>query len=147
MFRYGKKLFANEIYDELITRLFRNLLHKSGGNSIVFAWRGKTARKEALEAAILHAKRNFAAKWGTFYDVPTRIVSGYPSDFGGLQVIDYYLWAIQRLYERREDRFFNLLQNDYKLIMDIDDLGQKKYGAWYSSQNPLTIEKISPLSD
>ena len=144
LYRYGNKLRPQDVYDSLLMRLFRNLLHKADENRIVFAYRGKAARKEALEQAILKAKRNFAARWGTFYDRPTILRSGLPSEHAGLQAVDYYLWALQRLYESGEERFFQLLARDYRLIMDIDDTRRKPYGAWYSDANPLTLEKIQP---
>ena len=144
LYRYGSKLRPQDVYDGLIMRLFRNLLHQADENRIVFAYRGKAARKAALERAILKAKRNFAARWGTFHDKPTLIRSGLPSEHAGLQVVDYYVWALQRLYEVGEDRFFLSVAKDFRLIMDIDDTRQKTYGAWYSDSNPLALEKIQP---
>jgi hypothetical protein len=61
-------------------------------------------------------------------------------------VVDYYLWALQRLMERKEDRFFTLLAKDFRLIMDIDDTRAKPYGQWYSDQNPLMLQKIMPAT-
>lgn len=144
LFRYGNKLRWQDVYDGLVMRLFRNLLHKADENRIVFAYRGKSARKDALEHAILKAKRNFAEKWGVFHNKPTLIRSGHPSEFAGLQVVDYYLWALQRLYETGEERFFASVAKDFRLVMDIDDTRLKPYGAWYSDSNPLTLEKIQP---
>lgn len=149
LFKYrATKLSADDIYDDLISRLFRNILHKADENRIVFARRGKTDRMNALDKAIRRAKQNFAAKWGVNHDKPTTIAAGYPDAHAGLQVIDYYLWAVQRLFERGEDRFFGAIQSDCRLIMDLDDTRRKPYGEWYSSSNPLTAEKISrPLKD
>lgn len=144
LFRYHRrKLSANDVYDELVRRLFRNLLHKADHNEIVFARRGTSTRYEALQQAIVRAKQNFAARWGDPGDTPTTINSAYPDQHAGLQVIDYYLWALQRLYERGEDRFFNLLAPSYRLIMDLDDKRTKAYGTWYSDKNPLTLDKLA----
>jgi len=147
LFRYGRKLRSNDVYDDLVKRLFRNLLHKADANEIIFSWRGKASRKEALEQALEKAKLNFARRWGQFYDKPTSVHSGLPSGHPGLQVVDYYLWALQRLYESQEERFFALLAPAYKLVMDIDDTRLKPYGAWYSQANPLTLDKIKTPSD
>ncbi len=49
-----------------------------------------------------------------------------------------------RLYERREGRFFDLLRPGFRLIMDMDDARNMEYGEWYTSDNPLTLEKIMP---
>jgi len=144
LFRYGRKLRPYDVYDSLIARLFRNLLHKADENRIVFAYRGKAAQKESLAQAILKGKQNFTARWGEFYDKPTTITSGFPSEHAGLQIADYYLWALQRLYEVGEERFFASVARDYRLIMDIDDTRRKPYGEWYSDSNPLTPEKIQP---
>lgn len=143
LFQYrGTKLSADDIYDDLISRLFRNILHKADENRIVFARRGKNDRMKALNKAIGHAKQKFAARWGVNHDKPTTIASGYPHEHAGLQVVDYYLWAVQRLFERGEDRFFRAVQEDCRLIMDLDDTRRKPYGEWYSKSNPLTAEKI-----
>lgn len=123
-------------------RLFKNLLHKADKNEIVFARRGSSARKEALQDAIIRARQNFTRHWGKQETVPTDILPAYPHQYIGLQVIDYYLWAIQRLYERGEDRFFALLEKDYRLIMDLDDKRRKPYGEWYSDANPLRLDKL-----
>jgi len=147
LFRYGRKLRSNDVYDDLVERLFRNLLHTADANEIIFSWRGKASRKEALEQALEKAKLNFARRWGQFYDKPTSVHSGLPSGHPGLQVVDYYLWALQRLYESQEERFFALLAPAYKLVMDIDDTRLKPYGAWYSQANPLTLDKIKTPSD
>jgi hypothetical protein len=141
-----QKLKADAVYDDLVKRLFRNILHKADENRIVFARRGKTDRYEALQAAISRAKANFDRKWGIHADTPTMIESAYPSEHAGLQVIDYYLWAVQRLYERAEDRFFSMLADSYRLIVDLDDKRHRPYGEYYTDSNPLELQKIEPVA-
>jgi hypothetical protein len=142
----GVKFKANIIYDELISRIFRDKLHSADENRIVFARRGKSPRETALEDALIRAKRNFEARWGKRTDRPTNISSAYPSESAGLQVADYYLWAIQRMFERGEDRFFQALASQYRLIMDLDDTRRKAYGEWYSDSNKLELQKILPVA-
>ncbi len=144
-YRYtGKKFDTNSVYDDLIKRLFKNMLHKADENKIYYARRGNKKREGAFYNAIEKAKLNFERKWQISVDKPISIMACYPDESIGLQIIDYYLWALQRLYERREERFFNLLRKNYRLIMDIDDKRNKEYGEWYSDRNPLTIGKIIP---
>ena len=142
----NRKLSPNDEYDDLVKRLFKNLLHKGEENRITFARRGKSDRQDALEGAIEKAKANFEKSWRKPSDRPTLIASANPSESAGLQVIDYYLWALQRVFERGEDRFFELLGPAYRLIMDLDDDRTKPYGEWYSDGNPLTLEKIMPVA-
>jgi len=139
------KLSLNDIYDDLVKRLFTRMLHKAETNRIVFAQRGKAIRQHALEESIKRAKLNFERKTGISSKSKIIIIPAYPSQYSGLQVIDYYLWALQRLFERREDRFFHLLEPGYRLIMDLDDTRIKPYGQWYSDSNPLELKKIKPV--
>ncbi len=142
--RAGVKVTLRSLYDDLVSRLFRDMLHKAELNRVVFAKHAKWGRREALALAIKKAKANFAARYGIESNKPTDIQSAEPDQHGGLQVIDYHLWAIQRMVERREDRFFELLRPAYRVIMDLDDKRNKEYGEWYSDQNPLTLAKILP---
>jgi hypothetical protein len=143
LFKYrGEKLRPNDVYDDLVSRVFKNVLHKADENRIVFARRGKTDRREALESAIRRAKDRFAQKWGVSHDRPTDVIAGHLWEHAGLQIVDYYLWAVQRLYERGEDRFFRSVERCYRLIMDIDNTQNKPYGEWFSDRNPMSLEKI-----
>jgi hypothetical protein len=143
----GQKLRADAIYDDLVARVFRNLLHKADENRITFARRGKSIREDALYRAIANADKGSASKQRSDAKRATYIQAAYPSESAGLQVVDYYLWALQRLFERREDRFFGLLANDFRLVMDLDDTRRREYGEWYSASNPLVLTKIKPCLD
>ena len=68
------------------------------------------------------------------------------SSHAGLEVTDYLLWALQRLVERREDRYFGAVASHFRLIMDLDDIRRKGYGEWYSDNNPLSLEKLMPIT-
>ena len=140
--KFGTKMNVNDIYDDLLKRLFKNLLHKASENHIVFARRGKGTREAALRDAIARAQKNFELQWGISSNSLIKITPAYPHEFGGLQVVDYYLWALQRLYERNQDQFFNPLARDYRLIMDLDDKRNKVYGEWYKDSNPLSLGVI-----
>ena len=142
----GKRMSENAVYDNLVKRLFKNLLHKSQDNRVTFARRGKADRQAALGEAIRRAKANFERQWSIASDRPTTISSTTPSQSVGLQVVDYYLWSIQRLFERAEDRYMRLMASQYRLVMDLDDTRNKPYGEWYSDSNPLTLEKMKPVA-
>ena len=144
----NSRMNPNTVYDNLIKTLFKQSLHMAEANVIYFARRGKSGRQKALVAAIRRAKENFFRDTGIEVDRPTRVIPSVPSEEAGLQVIDYFLWALQRLYERGEDRYFNYLAPHYRRIMDFDDKQSgKDYGMWYNDQNPLTKEKIMPVTN
>lgn len=144
--RFGRRISENEIYDELFSAQFRNRLHLADVNEIIVARRGSRDRTKALMVALGEAQASFSAKWGERDFGKVRLRTAQPSDSAGLQAIDYFLWALQRLYERREDRFFVPLARHYRLIMDLDDTRRRPYGEWYSDANPLTLEKLKPVT-
>jgi hypothetical protein len=132
----------NEVYDYLVRRLFRDRLHKADICNIYFAKRGKADRTESLVKAVEGARERFYEKWGIVSNVAVRIFVGKPEQYAGLQAVDYFLWALQRLYERGEDRYLVYLWDAVKLIHDIDDTRRHKYGEYYNKNNPLTAEII-----
>lgn len=142
----GQRLGPSEVYDDLVKRLFKNLLHRGESHEVCFARRGKSDRQAALTLALQRAKENFRRKWRADFDQPITIRSSVPSADAGLQIVDYYLWALQRLMERNEDRYFASVADQYSLIMDLDDKRAKSYGRWYTSKDPLTAEKKKPLA-
>ncbi|MHC4573692.1 MAG: DUF3800 domain-containing protein [Planctomycetota bacterium] len=146
LYKLGRKLSPDEVYDDLVKRLFKNLLHKADENRIVFARRGKASRQHGLQNAIGRAKANFERKTGVCSKSKVVILSAYPSESAGLQVIDYHLWALQRMFERGEDRFFRLLAAAFRLVMDLDDTRNRPYGEWYSDSNQLDLKKIKPAA-
>ena len=60
-----------------------------------------------------------------------------------LQAADYFLWAIQRLYEKEDIRYIEYMKDMYKLIIDIDDTRTRKYGEYYDTKrNLISLGKI-----
>ena len=143
--RTGVKRGPESIYDDLVTRLFKERLHQAEQNHIIFARRGKSDRNVALNDAIRLAKRDFDARWRKGIDRPTTVSSSVPSKTTCLQAIDYCLWALQRMVERREERFFALLQDKFRLVLDRDDERRHGYGEYYTSRNVLTLERLMPV--
>lgn len=134
-YRYNE----NELYDSLVSRLFKNRLHKDAAYLIHFAKRGSRDRTAALLAALEKARRNFQRTWGTSTQAALQVVPTVPRHSPGLQAVDYFLWALQRHYERDEDRFLELVWPWVSLIHDIDDLRTADYGVYYTNQRPLSI--------
>lgn len=142
----GEKFKTNAVYDELVKIVCHNKLHSADENRIVFARLGKANREKALREALVETKQEFDRRWGKRPDPPMRIEAAYPTESAGLQVADYYLWALQRMYEKQEDRFFYLLQSQYRLIRDLDDTRNKPYGEYYKDSNPLDLQKMLPVA-
>jgi hypothetical protein len=60
----------------------------------------------------------------------------------GLQAADYFLWALQRLYEWKEERYVAYLWDSFSLVHDIDDRRVSGYGVYYSKRKPLTAAAL-----
>ncbi|WP_428939364.1 DUF3800 domain-containing protein [Fontivita pretiosa] len=132
----------NRLYDEMVRRLFKNLLHRDGCYQVCFSRRGSKDRTGALKTALEQARENFRRQWNITTAAPIE-VSALPSkDSYCLQATDYLLWALQRLYTKAEDRYLKFLWSKVGVIQDVDDRRSNRYGVYYSSENPLTAEKI-----
>lgn len=129
----------NQLYDRCVSDLFKERLHKDAGYSIAFARRGKSDRTEALKKALEAARLAFRDRWGVMGNAPIEIVPSNPSEVICLQAADYFLWALQRFYERDEDRFLHLIWPKTKLVLDVDDTRDKGYGAYYNQAKPLSL--------
>lgn len=135
----------NELYDYLVRRLFRDRLHQDDEYEISFAKRGKSDRTAALLDALHAARRRFAQRWGIVAEAPIHVLPAIPARVPGLQAADYFLWALQRLYERREDRYVQLLWDSFSLVHDLDDTRRANYGEYYTKKRPLTRAALQDL--
>lgn len=121
----------NDIYDSMTTRLFQDRLHKVDVVDIRFARRGKSDRTAALYKAIDTAKERFEKKWRRANDASIFVQAETPAEHAGLQAADYFLWALQRMFERGEDRYWEMIRNKASLVVDADDRSRNKYGEYY----------------
>ncbi len=134
----------NELYDYMVRRLFKNLLHKDDGYEIYFSKRGKEDRTAALKQALERARERFSNQWGIRSASPVTVYPRTPTGCGGLQAVDYFMWALQRFYERRDDRYIDLLWPAVHLVHDLDDTRKNAYGRYYTQKKPL---KLAALED
>jgi hypothetical protein len=131
-----------ELYDHCVRRLFRDKLHRYSEYDITFARWNKAERRRELTAALIRAKEKFFEKHGVRVDNRISIQSCLPKDVVGLQIADYFLWAVQRLYEREDDSYFSHIAKKYRLIMDVDDTRKSSYGCYYTTNFLPTPESI-----
>jgi len=127
----------------LARRLFKSLLHKDGGYEIVFSKRGKSDRTAALRQALEVARERFAKQWNVTSNAPIHVSATVPAKQAGLQVVDYFTWALQRLYEKGEDRYLTYLWSAVHLVQDIDDKRKAGYGVYYTQKKPLNAAALA----
>jgi hypothetical protein len=60
-----------------------------------------------------------------------------------LQVVDYTLWAVNRVFEKGDFRYYNFLRERISLVQDIFDIS-KYPKTYYTPKYPLSPETMSP---
>ena len=128
----------NNLYDELVRHLFKGRFHRGDHFEIYFAKRGKSNRTAALEMALEQAREIYERDWGVRSDTSIAIRSTLSRRSTGLQAVDYFLWSLQRLYEKKEERFWETVSPKVKLVYDMDDTRFAAYGIYYTPAKPLT---------
>lgn len=131
-------------YDDLIVRLFENVLHYHEQNFVTFAKRGSRDRQAPLESAIEQAIARFEARSGQKMMAKTKVQAHSPNGEPCLSVVDYMNWAVYRAFTRGEMRFFNTVASKVTLLVDLYDF-QNHPNNWYSQRNPFHMSKITPL--
>jgi hypothetical protein len=135
----GYRYRENEQYDILVRELFGKLHHMADEVRICFAKRGNKTRNAAFREALEQAAVAFAQSFGFAHPATNDVLSSTPPHCPGLQAADYYLWALQRFYERGEERFLDLIWPQVGEIQDLDRLENGRRGAFYTKQKPLNL--------
>ncbi len=128
---------ANEVYDYLARQLFRDRLHQHDFYNVCFAKRGTSHRTAALRSALEAARDNFSQKWGITTNALITVLANQSRNDACLQAVDYFLWALQRFYEKGEDRYLRFLWPQFMLVRDLDNTLRYPYGEYYTQKNPL----------
>ncbi len=132
----------NELYDYLIQRLFRERLHQSSRYHITFSKRGNSDRSAALHQALQKAQDRFAKQRNIISDATLQVSVATPKEQASLQAVDYFVWALQRLYELGEDRYVTYLWPTFRMVHDIDDRREAGYGVYYTQKKPLNAAAL-----
>lgn len=130
----------DQLYDTLVRELFGKLRRTADSVNICFAKRGNKERTKALEAALEEAETEFERDFGFRRDTHVSVTASTPRDSAGLQAVDYYLWALQRFYERGEDRFIEMLWPQVGEVYDLDLKREGRRGVYFLKDNPLNSE-------
>ena len=76
---------------------------------------------------------------------PISVTALRSAEHAGLQATDYFLWALQRAFERGEDRFIRLLWPACRLVIDLDDQRTSRTGTRYTQKKPLTAAALKAV--
>lgn len=136
----------DELYDYLTGCLFKKRLRQSNRYDVIFSKRGKSGRTNSLRQAIEFApdilRSQNSLPQNVLTDVYLNVSAATPNQHAGLQAVDYFVWALQRLYERGEDRYVEYLWRAFRIVHDIDDTRKTDYGVYYTRKNPLNAAAL-----
>lgn len=133
----GYRYRGDELYDTLVEELFRRYHPFADRLEICFARRGNKSRTHAFRTAIERAEARFEAEYGVRRSAEVSILASTPPESAGLQAVDYCLWALQRHYERGEDRYIELIWDKVVEIEDMDRIEGGRKGVVYNKNRPL----------
>ena len=142
----------NDMYDGLVSRLFRPRWFRADQFNICFSKRGKSDRDAALKKALETAIAGFETDFGVKNQATVVVSHASPPGNGGLQAVDYFLWALQRFYEfentdKRESecRYVELIEALTGEINDLDFLSDNTRGLLWGPHRPLTLAARVPM--
>ena len=139
----------SEFYADLLSHLLKNKLKLGQKIVLNIAGRGESTRNSNLQLALKKATDRFL-KTRDESEIASQVVFNVQNHTTEplLNVADYFCWAVQRVFERGDTRYYDYLQDKISLVVDLYDSdnykGSKNY---YKKGNPLTAgNKLSPPS-
>lgn len=140
-FRNKFGMDAKKLYEYLVSKLFENRLHLYKKVDIYFSAMGNVVREHNMRDAIELAIATFKQKWGKDNESEIRVFVHSPSQIQMLQVVDYTLWAVNKVYEKNDFRYYKYLLEKISLVQDVFDTINYP-NIYYTPKNPL-IKKES----
>ena len=131
-----------DCYQNCRRQIFRERLHQSSRYHITFSKRGNSDRSAALHQALQKAQDRFAKQRNIISDATLQVSVATPKEQASLQAVDYFVWALQRLYELGEDRYVTYLWPTVRMVHDIDDSREAGYGVYYTQKKPLNAAAL-----
>lgn len=95
-----------------------------------------------MSKALNEARAKFFIKYGIKTNATIKVIPEFSYENSGLQAVDYFLWALQRFYERREERYVSYLWDLFGLVVDIDDTRKARYGEYYSKKKTPNLKAL-----
>lgn len=132
----------NSVYDGLIRELYRKFHRLADEFHICIARRGKSDRNKALKEAIENAERDFESNFGFGRNAEWHINVSDPNSAVCLQAVDYFLWALQRFYEKGEARFLDMMWPQIGEIHDLDH--GNSGGTFFKGDDRPNLETVFP---
>lgn len=139
----------NEFYADVLSHLIKNCLKQPRRIVLNIAERGSSTRGRVLEDALAKATGR-AGKYSESADLKAEVVFNVQTPLRDplLAVPDYLGWAVQRVFEKGQTRYYDYLGEKILSVIDLYD--SERFGEnknHYDQKNPLTSQnKLGPPS-
>jgi hypothetical protein len=137
----------DEFYADVLSHLIKNRLKQPRRIVLNIAERGSSTRARVLDDALAKASGRAGKRWASD-DLKAQVVFNVQTPLREplLAVPDYLGWAVQRVFEKGQTRYYDYLRERIRLVVDLYD--SEKYAGnknYYDQKNPLTAQnKIGP---
>ena len=140
----------DEFYADVLSHLIKGRLKRPQRLVLNIAERGSSTRARVLDEALAKATGRAGKRWAAD-ELRGKVVFNIqtPSREPLLTVADYLGWAVQRVFEKGEIRFYDYLRDKIRLVVDLyDTANYANHRNYYDHhRNPLTAaNKIGPPS-
>lgn len=143
----GLKLEPFAVYDELVKKVMVDMIPPGRRIHITFAKIGHGDRIDAMRRIIGAVRKVEQAEDNPAAIDRISISAAFPKDEPCLQVADYYSWAIEKVFRKEiQTRYYDSNPVAYRKIWDLDDRRNSQDGEIYHAGNPVTHQKIKPVT-
>jgi hypothetical protein len=126
-----------DLYQTLTRELFGRLRQFADVINLVFASRGNITRNDALRESLADADREFETKFGFPRKHKLHVSAVGSREDECLQACDYFMWALQRHYERNESGYIEMLWDQVGEVVDLDLESESRSRTVYGPKRPL----------
>jgi hypothetical protein len=148
LFEKNHRSRENEFYADLLSHLIKKRVKGNRKLILNVAARGSSTRDKVFADALTIANQRALKRWSPD-ELNSHVVFNVqtPRTEPLLNIADYLCWAVQRVFEQGETRYYDYLQERIRLVVDLYDSDRYAgYRNYYDKKNPLTSEnKLSPL--
>lgn len=143
---FEKKHFGkeNEFYADLLSHLLKNKFTKPQKLVLNISERGSSTNNNNLQKALQIAKSRFLSN-NTDKEIFSQIEFNIQNHTNEplLNIADYFCWAIQRVFELGETRYYDFISDKISKVVDLYDTTKyKNWGNYYGINNKLSSNNI-----
>ena len=131
------------LYSDLLSHLLKNKLQNKSKIVLHISERGKSTKNHNLDLALEKAVQRFYKNPETNNEINSKIVFNVNNPLKAplLNLADYFCWAVQRVFEKGETRYYDFLKDKIEVVVDLYDFDKfENQNNYYKFENPLTKE-------